>query len=452
MLNENEKILPEIPPNDFEAEQGVIGSMIFDKESIDIAYEALASEDFYRLEHKFIFEAIVNLYMENSEVDPITLKAKLEEMDKFNDVGGIDYIITVSNAVSTSALIKDYIKIVREKSIRRKILKASKQINKLSFDNTKSVEYIITDLEKILQEALSTNFETSEFEPIQKILANYIEKLENIYKNKSRIVGIETGFKDFDFKTSGLQNSDFILIAARPSMGKTAFAINIAQHISIKKNIPTAIFSLEMSKEQLISRMISAEGLIEGQKLRSGELLDKDWSRLAEAVSIISSAPIFIDDTPGISVSELRAKCRKLKKEKNLGLIVIDYLQLMTSGIKNESRQHEISTISRALKGLARELNIPIIALSQLSRAVEQRRPPRPMLSDIRESGAIEQDADVVCFLYREEYYDPSNDEKRGQAEVIIAKQRNGSIGTIDLSWDGRYTLFSNLERQYSNI
>ncbi len=449
--NENySKITPEIPPNDFEAEQGVIGCMIFDKDGIDIAYEILRGEDFYRPEHKIIFEAIIEMYSEDTPVDIITLKNKLETMDMLNNIGGLEYIVHLFNLVSTSALAKQYALIVKEKSTRRKLLKASKDIHSLTFDNTENVESIVEKAEKILESAHNNNTD-EDFSPIKEVLESSIDRIEILFKNKSNVTGIETGFADFDMKTAGLQNSDFILIAGRPSMGKTAFAINIAQYAALNKNITTAIFSLEMSKEQLVNRMICSEAFVDAQKLRTGELESEDWQKIAEAVSNLSEAPIYIDDKPEISMAHLRAKCRKLKKDRDLGLIVIDYLQLMNYNGKSESRQQEISQISRSLKSLARELNIPIIALSQLSRAVEQRKPPKPMLSDLRESGAIEQDADVVCFLYREEYYNPET-EKRGQAEVIIAKQRNGSIGSVNLAWLGQYTKFANLERRYSEF
>ena len=443
----NEKIVPEIPPNDFEAEQGVIGCMIFDKDGIDIAYEILKGEDFYKVEHKIIFDSIIEMYSDDIHVDIITLKNKLDSIGMLDNVGGLEYIVHLFGLISTSAVAKQYALIVKEKSIRRKLLKASKDIHSLTFDNSENVERIIERAGKII-ESVSSADGVDEFSPISEVLETSIEKIEMLFKNKSKITGIETGFADFDMKTAGLQNSDFILIAGRPSMGKTAFAINIAQYAALQKNVTTAIFSLEMSKEQLVNRMICSEALIDAQKLRTGEIEPNDWQKLAEAVSNLSEAPIYIDDKSSISIPELRAKCRKLKKDKDLGLIVIDYLQLMSATGKSESRQQEISAISRALKGLARELNIPVIALSQLSRAVEQRKPPKPMLSDLRESGAIEQDADVVCFLYREEYYNPET-EKRGQAEIIIAKQRNGSVGSINLAWLSQYTKFANLERTY---
>ncbi len=450
MAEINPNINPEIPPNDFEAEQAVLSCMIFDIDGISIAYEMLKAEDFYRPEHKILFEAMISMYSNSQQVDVITLKNKLESMNMLNNVGGYEYIIELYNIVSTSALTKQYTDIVKEKSIRRKILKASKDINVLTFDNTEPIENIVEKAEKII-ESIGDSNNLDDFSPISQVLETSIENIENLYRNKSKVTGIETGFADFDMKTSGLQNSDFILIAGRPSMGKTAFVINIAQYAALRKNVTTAIFSLEMSKEQLVNRMICTEALVDAQKLRTGDIQSDDWYKIAEAVSSLSEAPIYIDDKSSITIPELRAKCRRLKKDKDLGLVVIDYLQLMNGNTRNENRQQEISAISRALKGLARELNVPVVALSQLSRAVEQRKPPKPMLSDLRESGAIEQDADLVCFLYREEYYNPETD-KRGQAEVIIAKQRNGSVGTVNLSWLGQYTKFASLERTYNDL
>ncbi len=449
MSGANININPEIPPNDFEAEQAVISCMIFDIDGISVAYENLKSDDFYRPEHRILFDAIIDMYSDNQSVDIITLKNKLETMDMLSNIGGYDYIVNLYNIVSTSALTKQYVDIVKEKSIRRRILKASKDIHSLTFNNTETIENIVEKAENIIGNIGNNN--TDDFSPISQVLQTSIERIEILYKNKSKVTGIETGFKDFDMKTSGLQKSDFILIAARPSMGKTAFVINIAQYAALRNNVTTAIFSLEMSKEQLVNRMICTEALIDAQKLRTGDIQSDDWYKIAEAVSSLSEAPIYIDDKSSISIPEIRAKCRRLKKDKNLGLVIIDYLQLMNSNKKNENRQQEISSISRALKGLARELDIPVVALSQLSRAVEQRKPPKPMLSDLRESGAIEQDADLVCFLYRDEYYNPET-EKRGQAEVIIAKQRNGSVGTVNLSWLGQYTKFANLERTYNDL
>ncbi len=449
MIQENQIIKTEIPPNDFEAEQGVLSCMLYDSYGLQSAYDMLKKDDFYRQEHIILFSEMIDMFTNGKEVDYITLKSKLESSNQIGVIGGADYILELNNIVSTSFSIKHYAEIVIEKSIRRKVLTASKSIKKLSFDTNETVESIVEKSERIISEIVIRSSE-QDFTHIKEVLQTSLENLEKLYITKSQITGIPTGFKDFDLKTSGLQKSDLILIAGRPSMGKTAFAINIAQNVSLKSNITTAIFSLEMSKEQLINRMICTEAQVEAQKLRTGDLEGQDWYKIAEAISVLSEAPIYIDDRTSVSLQELKSKCRKLKNEKDLGLIVIDYLQLMSAGGKMESRQQEISKISRELKGLARELNIPIIALSQLSRSVEQRRPPRPMLSDLRESGAIEQDADVVCFLYREEYYEPDT-EKKGLAEVIIAKQRNGSVGSINLMWLSNYTKFGNYEMNYND-
>lgn len=442
-------INPEIPPNDFETEKYLLSSMVFDEVGIAVGFDLIKKDDFYRPEHRVIFDSLENMFLKDTPVDIITLKNALETSDTLQLAGGYDYLLELFNLVSTSASTRYYAEIIKEKSTRRKILQASKEIRSLTFDNSDSVENLVLKAEKIVSEISSTEISQDVYR-ISEILGPAIERIEELYKNKNKVTGLETGFVDFDAKTAGLQNSDLILIAARPSMGKTAFVINIAQHIALKHDISTLIFSLEMSKEQLMYRMLCSEALIDSNNLRTGNFQNDDWYKIAEAVAPLSSAPIFVDDRAGISIAEIRSKCRKLKKDENLGLVIIDYLQLMNSGRKSENRQQEISTISRELKGLARELNIPIIALSQLSRAVEQRKPPKPMLSDLRESGAIEQDADLVCFLYREEYYNPET-EKRGQAELIIAKQRNGSVGSIDLSWLGQYTKFSNFERSYSD-
>lgn len=433
--------------NDNEAEKAVLGCMIYDNNGISIATEKLRPEDFYKKGHNLIFGSIFSMYEDDIPVDIVTLRDRLNSLNILDVIGGYNYIIELFNNISTSALTAHYAKIVKEKSTRRKILSASKEISNLSFDQTQTVDNILEKSEKVITSISSSN-EFDDIEKIDTILMKSINKIEDLYKNKSRITGIETGFYDFDVRTAGLQNSDFILIAARPSMGKTAFVMNIASFVACHRNITTVIFSLEMSKEQLVNRMISSEGLVDAQRIRTGQIQNDDWFKIVETVGILSKSQIFIEDNASISITEIRAKCKKLKKENNLGLVIIDYLQLMSGNGKVESRQQEISSISRSLKGLARELDVPVVALSQLSRAVEQRKPPRPMLSDLRESGAIEQDADLVCFLYRDEYYNPET-ERKGQAEVIIAKQRNGEVGTITLTWLNQYTKFRNFERNH---
>ncbi len=436
-----------IPPHDQDAEQAVLGCMIFDNDGVSSAFEKLKGDDFYRPDHKIIFESIIELFSENTQIDLITLKNKLEKKGMLAQVGGISYLADLAGTVSTSARINDYIKIVYEKSILRKLIKASATISEKSYLAQDNLDNILNEAEQSIFSILQ-NQKSEDFSHINDILIPAIDKIEEIYYSTEKITGIKTGFTDFDYKTAGLHPSDLILIAARPSMGKTAFALNIALNAAVEENISTAIFSLEMSKEQLANRLICSRAMIDAQKLRTGNLNSEDWEKIAQATGEISEAPIYINDMPGINSMQLRAMCRKLKLETNLGLIIIDYLQLMSGHGKNDSRQQEISEISRSLKAIAREIDAPVIALSQLSRACEARADHRPMLSDLRESGAIEQDADIVAFLYRDEYYNPETD-KKNQAEVIIAKQRNGPVGTVDLIWLGTYTKFVNMEKEF---
>lgn len=451
--NTENSYINRIPPHDNDAEQAVLSCMLFDNEGIRISVESLRGDDFYNPAHREIFNGILDLYNSGKPVDLVTVKNKLEEMGVFEKIGGMEYMIILANLASTSAKTKYYVKIVSDKSILRRLIKASGEISELSYGNGENIDEIINVAEKNIFE-ISQNIKSEDFSHIHTVLIDTIDKIEKAASSNNSITGIETGFIDFDRKTAGLQNSDLILIAARPSMGKTAFALNIAQHAAVSCNVPTAIFSLEMSAEQLVNRLLCAEAMVDAQKVRTGGLDQEDWGNIAHAIGVLSESPIYIDDTSGITPLELRAKCRKLKLEKGLGLIVIDYLQLMNSGStrRNESVQHEIAEISKSLKAIAREMNVPVIALSQLSRAVESRQDKRPMLSDLRDSGAIEQDADVVCFLYRDEYYNKES-EKKNQAEVIIAKQRNGPTGTVDLSWLGQYTKFGNLApREYDTM
>ncbi len=436
---ESENIV-RIPPHDAEAEQAVLSSMLFDREAVLSAYEILKPDDFYNPANGEIYEAMLELFLKDSPVDIITVKNRLVEKGILERIGGIEYLSVLSGGYLTSAHITHYSKIVEQKSILRKLIKASSLISNDSFEAKLSIEAIIERAEKLIFD-IAQDRNTGEFFHIKDVLVDSVTKIEEIFTTKQKVSGLETGFKDFDNMTAGLQPSDFILIAARPSMGKTAFALNIAQHVAIKKKLTTAIFSLEMSKEQLVNRLLCAEARLDAQKLRTGDMDDEDWDCLIEAIEPLSKSNLFIDDTPGISVTEIRAKCRRLKLEKGLSLVLIDYLQLMTGGGRIESRQQEISEISRSLKALAREIGAPVIALSQLSRACETRADHRPMLSDLRESGAIEQDADVVTFLYRDEYYNPDTEDKN-KAELIIAKQRNGPTGKVDLTWLGKYTKF----------
>ncbi len=434
------------PPNNSEAEQAVLSSMMLEMDSAIYAHEHLQKDDFYRPDHQIIFAAMEELLIENEPVDIVTVKDKLEQNGLLKKVGGIEFLTLLANNFYTSANLKQYVKIIKDKSILRRLIKISSQISLSSYEAKDSVELILEGAEKSIFNIIQ-NRDSAEFAQLNEVLVEAIDNIEKIFYSKEKITGIPTGFIDFDSKTAGLQNSDLILLAARPSMGKTAFALNIAQYAALQKKVPVAIFSLEMSKTQLANRLLCAQAMIDAQNLRTGNISQDDWSKIALALAPLSNAPIFIDDTPAISSAQLRAKCRKLKLEKNIGLVVIDYLQLMSGSGRSDSRQQEISEISRSLKSIAREINVPIIALSQLSRACEARADHRPMLSDLRESGAIEQDADVVAFLYRDEYYNPDTD-KKNQAELIIAKQRNGPTGTIDLLWSSAYTKFMNMDRQ----
>lgn len=437
-----------VPPHDIEAEQAVIGSMLTDKDAVMSAVEKLNENSFYRDDNKAIFEAIVNLYNRAEPIDIVTVKDELTSMGMFEKVGGLEYLVMLPDKVPTTANVEKYIKIVEEKSTLRSLIKTANEIIDLGYDQTEDVEDIMASSEKKIFDIIQKNNQKS-YTPIKDVLIESFTKLEELYNQKTRITGVPTGFVELDYKTAGLHGSDLVLIAARPAMGKTAFALNIAANAALRANTPVAIFNLEMSKDQLVDRILCMEAMVDSNKVRTGKLEEDDWSKLAGVVGPLSDSNIYIDDTPGISIMEIRTKCRKLKMEKNIGLIVIDYIQLIQgSGKKNSSREQEISEISRSLKILAKELNVPVIALSQLSRAVEQRPDHRPMLSDLRESGAIEQDADIVMFLYRDDYYNKDSEEK-DISEVIIAKHRGGSTGTVKLLWMGNYTKFVNLARGF---
>ena len=435
-----------VPPHDIEAEQAIIGSMLTDKDAVIAAVEKLKPEDFYREDNKAIYESILSLYSKSEPIDIITVKDELTSNGKFDMVGGLEYLAILPDKVPLTSNIEQYIKIVEEKSILRNLIKASTEIINLGYEQTEETDAIIDIAEKKIFDIMQRKNQKG-YSQIKDILIETFAEIEKLYNQKGYVTGVPTGFVDLDQITAGLHNSDLILVAARPAMGKSAFALNIASHAAIKGNIPTVIFSLEMSKEQLVNRILCCEAMVDGNKVRTGKIEEADWVKLATALGPLSEAPIYIDDTPGISIMEIRAKCRKLKLEKNIGLIVIDYLQLIQgTGKKGASREQEISEISRSLKILAKELDVPVIALSQLSRAAEQRQDHRPMLSDLRESGAIEQDADIVMFLYRDDYYNQET-EKKNIAEVIIAKHRAGSTGTIELLWLGNYTKFANIEK-----
>ncbi|MBE6007967.1 MAG: replicative DNA helicase [Lachnospiraceae bacterium] len=431
-----------VPPHDSEAEMAVLSSVFMDREAAGIAFEMLRGEDFYRPDNKIIFETAQELYNKNIPIDIITIKNGLVEKNVFEQVGGTPYLAQIASSVGSSVNVKNYAKIVEEKAVLRKLIKAGNSITKDSFSGEGDIGSIMDKAEKAIFDIMQGR-NSGEFYHVRDVAVSAFEKIAERYNTKEKVTGVPTGFVDFDAKTAGLQKSDLILLAARPSMGKTAFALNIAQNAALKFNVPVAIFSLEMSREQLVNRMLCSEAMIDAQKLRTSDIDEKDWPKIVEAMGSLSEADIYIDDTPGITPMEIRAKCRRLKLEKGLGLIVIDYLQLMSSNRKTDSRQQEISDISRSLKAIAREMEAPIIALSQLSRACESRTDHRPMLSDLRESGAIEQDADIVAFLYRDEYYNKET-EKKNMAELIIAKQRNGPTGTVELTWMGQYTKFGN--------
>lgn len=435
-----------IPPNDTEAEQAVLGSMLTDKDAVIAAIEVLKQEDFYREDNKLIYSAILNLYNRAEPIDIITLKAELTSMGKFDAIGGLEYLAELPEKVPTTANVDKYIKIVEEKSILRNLIKTANEIINLGYDPTEDVEDIMDGAEKKIFNIMQAKNQKG-YTPIKDILIETFAQIEQLYNQKQHITGVPTGFADLDYKTAGLHGSDLVLVAARPAMGKSAFALNIASNAAVRAKVPVAIFSLEMSKEQMVNRILCSEAMVDSNKVRTGKLDEQDWAKLAGTLGPLSEADIYIDDTPGISVMEIRAKCRKLKLEKNIGLVVIDYLQLIQGTNKRGgSREQEISEISRSLKILAKEINVPVIALSQLSRAPEQRPDHRPMLSDLRESGAIEQDADIVMFLYRDDYYNEDS-EKKNVAEVILAKHRAGSTGTVELLWLGNYTKFVNIDK-----
>jgi replicative DNA helicase len=440
-------LLEKMPPYNLEAEQAVLGSMMIDKEAVYIALEILQPEDFYKEAHQILFSTIVGLEAKGEPVDMVTLTEELHRLNEVEKVGGVGYVAEVANVVPTAANARHYAEIVAEKSILRKLIRVSTNIANRCYEDQEDTRELLDNAEKmILEIADERNF--SGLVPLKQVLGETLEKIEYMSAHKGNITGIPSFFADLDSMTSGWQPSDLIILAARPAMGKTSFGLNIAQNAALKAKKPVAVFSLEMSKEQLVQRMMSSEAMIDQHKLRTGRLMDEEWVRLTKASQPLSLAELYIDDTPAISVLELRAKARRLKAEKGLSLIIIDYLQLMQVGKRSENRQQEISEISRSLKALARELDVPIIALSQLSRAVEQSPDKRPALSHLRESGALEQDADLVMFIYREDYYIPES-EKPGIAEIIIAKHRNGPTGTVELGFIKEFTKFVNLDRNH---
>ena len=443
----DENFIKRIQPHSEEAEKSVLGSMLMDRDAIVEAEDILVKEDFYQRQYGILFEAMVELYQEGKPVDLITLQDKLKEKDIPEALSSLDFFRELVDIVPTSTNVRQYAQIVHDKATLRALIKVTEDIGNACYLGKEETPAILEKTEKEIFGLLQNRNRMSDFVPIQEIVLNSLNAIEEAAKTKGRVTGIATGFTELDYKLTGLHPAELILVAARPAMGKTAFVLNIAQYAAFKDNHAVAMFSLEMSKEQLVTRLMASESMVDSQQIRTGDLRDSDWEKLLEGAALIGNSKLIIDDTAS-SLAEIRSKCRKYKQTYDIDMVVIDYLQLMSGSNtrRNESRQQEISEISRALKVLARELNIPIIALSQLSRAVEARQDHRPMLSDLRESGAIEQDADVVMFLYRDEYYNPDT-EKQNIAEVIVAKQRNGATGSIELVWLGQYTKFANKER-----
>lgn len=440
-----EKIISRIPPNDVQAEQAVLGSMLVDKDAVLTVVEILTPEDFYRSEHAEIYSAIIDLYNKNTPIDLLTLKAQLEVRGTYDVVNGFEYLASLTNPMYSISNVEYYAKIVEEKSILRRLINASNEINKAGYEASGEVSDALELAERKIFEIAQKKKQKS-YAVIKDVLVDTFDNLEKLANTPEGIVGVPSGFKDLDDKTLGFSPGQLVVVAARPAMGKSAFALNIVANAAIRANCPTVYFSLEMGKEELVSRILASESMVDSVKIRSGKLDDNDWVSLTNTAGEISETKIFLDDSAGYTTIELRAKCRKMKMEHDIGLIVIDYLQLMDASKANASRQADISEISRSLKSLAREIGVPIIALSQLSRAPEQRLDHRPMLSDLRESGSIEQDADMVMFLYRDDYYNPET-EKKNVAEVILAKNRGGSTGTVELLWLGQYTKFVNLDK-----
>jgi replicative DNA helicase len=439
-----------IPPQNIEAEQAVLGAIFLDSAALTLASEVLVPEDFYRASHQKIFHAMLKIADKGEPVDLVTVTAELADAKMLEEVGGVSYLSELANSVPTAANVEYYARIVEEKSILRRLIRTATSIAQEGYTREDEVDDLLNEAEKKIME-VSQRKNTGAFQNIKDILVQTYDNIEMLHNRKGEVTGIPTGFIELDRMTAGFQRSDLIIVAARPSVGKTAFALNIAQNVATKTNENVAIFSLEMSAQQLVMRMLCAEGNINAQNLRTGKLTPEDWGKLTMAMGSLSNAGIYIDDTPGIRVSEIRAKCRRLKQESGLGMVLIDYLQLIQgSGRNRENRQQEVSEISRSLKALARELEVPVIALSQLSRSVEQRQDKRPMMSDIRESGSIEQDADIVAFLYRDDYYDKDS-ENKNIIEIIIAKQRNGPVGTVQLAFIKEYNKFVNLERRFDD-
>jgi replicative DNA helicase len=443
---EEQQLTERVPPQNVEAEQAVLGAILIQSDVLTTVAEMLQPVDFYRTSHQKIYEGMMEVAERGEPVDIVTLTAHLQNLGHLEEIGGVGYLATLANLVPTAANVDYYASIVREKAVVRRLIKVATQIAASGYERTDDVVGLLDDAERRISE-LTNEKVTRGFTPIKDVLLTTFERLEFLYSNKGGVTGVPSGYPDLDKMTSGFQKSDLIIVAARPSVGKTAFSLNIAQNVAVRAGLPVAIFSLEMAKEQLVSRVLCAEANIDAGRMRTGFLEDDDWPKLTMAVSTLAEAPIFIDDTPGVTVADIRAKSRRLQQEQGLGLILIDYMQLIQGRGRGDNRQQEISEISRTLKLIARELNVPVIALSQLSRSVEQRQDKRPMLSDLRESGSIEQDADIVAFLYRDDYYDPES-ERKNIIEIIIAKQRNGPTGKVELVFLKNYNKFVSLERE----
>ncbi|UUZ91327.1 replicative DNA helicase [Paenibacillus sp. P25] len=445
-MNEN-MFMDRIPPQNLEAEMAVLGAVLLDGDALVTAMERVSSEDFYRPAHQMIYEAMIEIAESNEPVDLVTLTARLQDKQRLEEVGGISFLSELVNAVPTAANVDYYAQIVEEKSLLRRLIRTATQIVSNGYSGEDEVSSLLSDAEQRIME-ISQRRSGGGFVAIRDVLMEVFDKVEMLYNQKGSTSGIRSGFHDLDKMTSGFQRSDLIIVAARPSVGKTAFALNIAQNVGVREKETVAIFSLEMGAAQLVQRMICAEANVDAGRMRTGFLEPDDWEKLTMAIGSLSEANIYIDDSPSVTVADIRAKCRRLKTEKGLGMILIDYLQLIHGRGKGDNRQQEVSEISRTLKQIARELNVPVIALSQLSRGVEQRQDKRPMMSDLRESGSIEQDADIVAFLYRDDYYDKES-EKKNIIEIIIAKQRNGPVGTVELAFLKSFNKFVSLDRTH---
>jgi replicative DNA helicase len=448
----NESMMDRVPPHNHEAEQSVIGAIFLEPQALITASEILLPTDFYRTAHQKIFQTMLNLSDQGKAIDVITVTEELSAKKELEDVGGLSYLSELANAVPTAANIAHYAKIVEEKALLRRLIRTATKIVEDGYTREDEVDALLSEAEKKMMEVASRKT-AGDFKHIQDVLVQTYDNIEQLLNREGDVTGIPTGFRDLDKITAGFQRNDLIIVAARPSVGKTAFALNVAQAAAIKARENVAIFSLEMGADQLVMRMLCSEGNIDAQVLRTGTLEDEDWRKLTMAMGSLSNSGVYIDDTPGIRVNEIRAKCRRLAQENGLGMILIDYLQLIQgSGKPGENRQQEVSEISRSLKGLARELKVPVIALSQLSRGVEQRQDKRPMMSDLRESGSIEQDADIVAFLYRDDYYNKDESAEKNVIEIILAKQRNGPTGTVKLSFKKEYNKFLDVDWAATNI